>query len=126
MTAAENTTLSPGAPPILREFWDCHLRRINAELDRLLPPADAVPTRLHRAMRHAVMAGGKRLRPILAAAAHDAFGGKHESIYPVAASLEMLHTYSLIHDDLPCMDDDDQRRGQPPGHNTTDQSGVAL
>jgi geranylgeranyl pyrophosphate synthase len=126
MTAAEKTTLSPGAPPNLQEFWNRHLRQINAELDRLLPSADAAPTRLHRAMRHAVMAGGKRLRPILAAAAHDTFGGKHESIYPVAASLEMLHTYSLIHDDLPCMDDDDQRRGQPTVHVAFDEATAVL
>jgi geranylgeranyl pyrophosphate synthase len=126
MTIAEKTTLNSGAPPVLQEFWSRQLRRINDELDRLLPSVGSAPTRLHRAMRHAVMAGGKRLRPILAVAAHDALGGRSDSIYPVAAALEMLHTYSLIHDDLPCMDDDDQRRGQPTVHVAFDEATAVL
>lgn len=126
MTAFGKTSASTGAPPILRDFWNHHLRRINGELDRLLPPGDTDPARLHSAMRHAVLAGGKRLRPIMAVATHEAVGGMHDSIYAVAAALEMLHTYSLIHDDLPCMDDDDQRRGQPTVHIAYDEATAVL
>jgi geranylgeranyl diphosphate synthase, type II len=126
MTTTEKSTLNSSAPPILQQFWSCELRRVNDELDRLLPPVDWVPSRLHQAMRHAVLAGGKRLRPILAIATYSALGGKEDSIYPVAAALEMLHTYSLIHDDLPCMDDDDQRRGQPTVHVAFDEATAVL
>jgi len=126
MTTAEQTTVNSGAPAVLQEFWSRHLGRINDELDRLLPSVNEAPVRLHHAMRHAVMAGGKRLRPILAVATHDALGGSHDSIYSVAAALEMLHTYSLIHDDLPCMDDDDQRRGQPTVHVAFDEATAVL
>ena len=126
MTTREPTTLNSRTPSVLKEFWAVQLTRVNDELDRLLPPADAAPTRLHRAMRHAVMAGGKRLRPILAVAVHDALHGRNESIHSVGAALEMLHTYSLIHDDLPCMDDDDQRRGQPTVHVAFDEATAVL
>ncbi len=126
MTITHKPSAGTEAPPILREFWNLHLRRFNDEIDRLLPSADTSPSRLHSAMRHAVLAGGKRLRPILAVATHDAVGGKHDSIYAVAAALELLHTYSLIHDDLPCMDDDDQRRGQPTVHIAFDEATAVL
>jgi len=110
----------------LGKFWTDTSERINAELDRLLPAATDDPVRLHQAMRHAVMAGGKRIRPVLAVAAHRVLGGSDERIYPIGAALEMLHTYSLIHDDLPCMDDDDWRRGQPTVHVAFDEATAVL
>ncbi|MEW6601505.1 MAG: polyprenyl synthetase family protein, partial [Nitrospirota bacterium] len=74
------------------------------------------PLKLSAAMDYALMAGGKRVRPILAVAAYEAAGGRSKNIVPVAASLELIHTYSLIHDDLPAMDDDDFRRNKPTTH----------
>jgi geranylgeranyl diphosphate synthase type II len=85
-------------------------------LDQLLPSEDTPPEEIHRAMRYSIFAGGKRLRPILALAAGEAFDAPSAMIYPVACALEMIHTYSLIHDDLPAMDNDDLRRGRPTCH----------
>ena len=90
--------------------------RVNAYLDGVLPRAGEGPGRLHEAMRYSVLAGGKRLRPALAIAAAEAVGGRVEDALPFAAALEMVHTYSLIHDDLPAMDDDALRRGKPTSH----------
>ncbi|HVP35478.1 MAG TPA: farnesyl diphosphate synthase [Terriglobales bacterium] len=89
---------------------------VNQALDKYLPDGSREPKSLHKAMRYSVFAGGKRLRPILAIASFEAVGGKGGGILPVACALEMIHTYSLIHDDLPCMDDDDLRRGKPTLH----------
>jgi geranylgeranyl diphosphate synthase type II len=89
---------------------------IDEALDRLLPPVDDEPQIIHESMRYSVFAGGKRLRPILAMAAFEIAGGAGAAILPVACGLELIHTYSLIHDDLPCMDDDDVRRGRPTNH----------
>jgi geranylgeranyl diphosphate synthase type II len=85
---------------------------IEQVLDSFLPEEKAEPKSLHKAMRYSVFAGGKRLRPILAIASYEAVGGRGKKILPVACALELIHTYSLIHDDLPCMDDDDLRRGK--------------
>lgn len=85
-------------------------------LDRLLPSASAWPETLHRAIRHSLFAGGKRLRPILCLAAAEAVGGEWERVLEPACGLEMIHTYSLIHDDLPALDDDALRRGKPACH----------
>ncbi len=90
--------------------------RIDQSLERLLPKPEVAPAILHESMRYSVFAGGKRLRPILALAAYEICGGHEEVILPVACGLELIHTYSLIHDDLPCMDDDDLRRGRPTNH----------
>ena len=90
--------------------------RVDAELDRLLPPVDAEPPALHEAMRYAALSPGKRLRPILCLAGVEALGGNERHALPVACALELIHTYSLIHDDLPAMDDDDLRRGKPTSH----------
>jgi len=99
---------------------ESHLKRkkiiIEKALDRYLPPVNKPPLPLHQAMRYSVFAGGKRLRPILAMASFELVGGKGNAILPVASALELIHTYSLIHDDLPCMDDDDLRRGKPTLH----------
>lgn len=85
-------------------------------LDRSVPPEDTPPETISRAVRYSLFAGGKRLRPILVLASTEAVGGEIEEAVPAAAALEMIHTYSLIHDDLPAMDDDSLRRGQPTSH----------
>jgi geranylgeranyl pyrophosphate synthase len=91
-------------------------QRVDAELERWLPPAAEAPANLHAAMRHLIFPGGKRLRPALAFAGAEAVGAAPECALPVAAAVELVHTYSLVHDDLPCMDDDDERRGRPTVH----------
>jgi geranylgeranyl diphosphate synthase type II len=89
---------------------------VEEALQRLLPSEEAPPATLHRAMRYSIFAGGKRLRPVLVLAAAEACGGAIENALPAACAVECLHTYSLVHDDLPCMDDDDLRRGRPTSH----------
>ena len=89
---------------------------IERALDRYLPKANTKPATLHRAMRYSLFAGGKRLRPILCLAATEASGGKIRNALPLACALECIHTYSLVHDDLPSMDNDDFRRGRPTCH----------
>jgi geranylgeranyl diphosphate synthase type II len=90
--------------------------RVEAALHELLPPAAAMPSRLHEAMRYALFPGGKRLRPMLVLLGCRAVGGDPAAALRAAAALECLHTYSLVHDDLPCMDDDALRRGRPTCH----------
>ncbi len=90
--------------------------RVEEALDRCLPPASAPPSALHEAMRYAALSGGKRLRPALAFAAAEACGGAPERALPVACAVELVHGYSLVHDDLPAMDDDVERRGMPTVH----------
>ena len=89
---------------------------VDAALERLLPGEDAPPPTVHRAMRYSVLAGGKRLRPILVIAGAEAVGAPAAAVMPTACALEVIHTYSLIHDDLPAMDDDDYRRGRLTNH----------
>lgn len=91
-------------------------RLVDKALDDMLPPEHNEPALLHQAMRYSVFAGGKRLRPILALASAEAVGGDSNSILPLAVAIECVHTYSLIHDDLPAMDDDDLRRGKLTAH----------
>jgi len=91
-------------------------RRIEEALERALPSEDAPPPTVHRAMRYSVLAGGKRLRPLLVIAGAEAVGGTAALVMPTACALELIHTYSLIHDDLPAMDDDDYRRGRLTNH----------
>ena len=90
--------------------------RVDAALDRFLPKETELPHSVHKAMRYSVFAGGKRVRPILMLAACQAVGGDTELAVPAACAMEMIHTYSLTHDDLPAMDDDDFRRGNPTSH----------
>lgn len=90
--------------------------KVDEWLDQLLPGEHENPETIHQAMRYSVFAGGKRLRPILAIATGELFGADEHELLPVACSLEMIHTYSLIHDDLPAMDNDDLRRGLPTCH----------
>lgn len=89
---------------------------VDAALDRFLPPESAAPEEVHRAMRYSVFAGGKRLRPALALTAAEALGFPAETALPSASAVELIHAFSLIHDDLPAMDDDDLRRGRPTNH----------
>ncbi len=99
---------------------------VDRELDMLLPDGDKNQARLRESMRYSVLAGGKRLRPILALAAGEAVGADPEKVLPAACALEMIHTYSLIHDDLPSMDDDSLRRGIPTNHKVFGESTAIL
>jgi geranylgeranyl diphosphate synthase type II len=89
---------------------------VDAALDRVLPPESAPPISIHRAMRYSVLAPGKRLRPVLVIAGAEAVGGRASDVLDAACALELIHAYSLIHDDLPAMDDDDYRRGRLTSH----------
>ena len=111
-----------------RRFLATAQKRVDARLRRVLPPATRGPGRLHEAMSYSVFAGGKRLRPALAFAAAQAVGGARgvAAAVPYAAALELVHTYSLIHDDLPCMDDDDLRRGKPTSHKVFGEATAVL
>lgn len=93
-----------------RRLW------VDDALDAYLPPAEQMPARLHEAMRYSLFCGGKRLRPILALAGAEAVGGEARPVLPLACALECIHTFSLIHDDLPALDNDDLRRGSPTNH----------
>jgi geranylgeranyl diphosphate synthase type II len=98
---------------------------VDTALDKFLPGTDNFPETIFKSTRYSVFAGGKRLRPILCMAAADAVGGKRETVLPVACAIELIHTYSLIHDDLPVMDDDDYRRGQLTNHKVFGE-GIAV
>ena len=100
----------------LQEYFDRRISEVNEALDQLLPPEDTVPPSIHKAMRYSVFAGGKRFRPILTLSSGETFGAKTKDLLPAACALEMIHTYSLIHDDLPALDNDDLRRGRPTCH----------
>jgi geranylgeranyl diphosphate synthase type II len=100
----------------VRSYLEARCTLVDEALERLLPGEEVAPATLHRAMRYSIFAGGKRLRPVLVLAAAEACGGALENALPAACAVECLHTYSLIHDDLPCMDDDDLRRGRPTSH----------
>jgi geranylgeranyl diphosphate synthase, type II len=100
----------------VRSFFDTVRPAVDAALDELLPADSTSPMELHRAMRYSMLAGGKRLRPALCIAAYAIYHQDYRPVLPVACALEMAHTYSLIHDDLPAMDDDDFRRGMPSCH----------
>lgn len=100
----------------IKEYFKEKAVIVDRWLERLLPPVSETPATIHEAMRYSVFAGGKRLRPVLAIATGELFGAPEDELLPVACSLEMIHTYSLVHDDLPAMDDDDLRRGMPTCH----------
>lgn len=100
--------------------------RVDDALDNCLPDEDRMPQSLHKAMRYSIFAGGKRIRPVLMMAACDAVGGNRDNVIPAACAMEMIHTYSLIHDDLPAMDDDDFRRGQPTNHKVFGEANAIL
>ncbi len=99
---------------------------IEVALDELLPPASEPPERLHAAMRYSVFAGGKRIRPALVVLAGETFGAARGELRPGAAALELIHTFSLVHDDLPALDDDDLRRGRATVHKQFDEATAVL
>jgi geranylgeranyl diphosphate synthase, type II len=103
-----------------------YLARVEQGIARHVPAADTRPRRLHSAMRYSLEAGGKRLRPVLVLATAELFGVTDDMALPAAIAIECVHTYSLIHDDLPCMDNDDLRRGQPTAHKAFDEATALL
>ena len=103
-------------PPSFKAMWSSLQEQVNQRLDAALDPSTDCPPILKEAMSYSLSAGGKRLRPILVLLSCEACGGDPESAYPAACAIEMVHTYSLIHDDLPAMDDDALRRGMPTSH----------
>jgi len=113
---ARTTSPATGSDPAFARHLERHRRRIDVELRRRLARAGAAPSSLLEAMRYSLLAGGKRVRPILAREACRAVGGSDRWVLPAGCALEMIHTYSLIHDDLPAMDDDRWRRGKPTAH----------
>ena len=114
------------SPSRLQLFFAEARALIDKELDQLLPAETARPHRVHEAIRWSVFAGGKRLRPALLLATGETFGAQTSLLLPTACALEMIHTYSLIHDDLPSMDDDDLRRGRPTCHIRFDEATAIL
>jgi geranylgeranyl pyrophosphate synthase len=107
--------------------WQPALRnRLERRLAGILPPAEIEPSRLHKAMRYATLGEGKRIRPLLVYATGSAIGIAPESLDAPAAAVELIHAYSLVHDDLPAMDDDDLRRGRPTAHRAFDEATAIL
>jgi len=107
---------APGGAASFQEYLVAQQKRVERQLDRRLPPETQPPETIHRAMRYSVFAGGKRIRPILCLAAAEAVGDEAPGAEAAACALELVHTYSLIHDDLPALDNDDFRRGRPTCH----------
>lgn len=111
--------MGSGTAPVCTdlEAWIASgIESVDALLDRLIPSEAVAPARIHAAMRHSVFAGGKRMRPLLVVAAAEACGGLNDAVLHAACAIEMVHTFSLIHDDLPALDNDDLRRGLPTCH----------
>ncbi len=100
----------------IKKYLEQKRDAVDGFLESVIPADSAPPANLHKAIRYSLFAGGKRVRPILVLAAYEALGGTSKSILPLASSLELIHTYSLIHDDLPAMDNDDYRRGKLTNH----------
>lgn len=109
-----------------QEWARTHQQQMESVLAKHLPSADVAPTRLHEAMRYAVLGGGKRVRPLLAFAAGELTGADRSRVEIAASSVELIHAYSLVHDDLPCMDDDELRRGKPTCHVQFDEATALL
>ncbi len=116
---------SPSQAFDLQRYLAQQTAAVDRALDRFLPHANARPATIHKAMRYSLFAGGKRLRPALCLAAAEACAGKIDDAMPLACAVECIHTYSLIHDDLPAMDDDDLRRGKPTSHKIFGE-GIAI
>jgi farnesyl diphosphate synthase len=115
----------PTDPPLDAYLAQCR-QRVEAALERRLPPPGVPPVRLHEAMRYAVLGPGKRVRPVLVYAAGQALGADPASLDDAACAVELIHAYSLVHDDLPAMDDDDLRRGRPTCHRAYDEATAIL
>ncbi len=121
--------MSPETPSVEKDaaaYLKTWAARVEAELDRRVPEEGSEPPEMYRIMRYSLFAGGKRLRPVLFVAGCDAVGGNPEALLPAACALECIHTYSLIHDDLPAMDDDDFRRGKPTSHKVFGDAAAIL
>lgn len=114
------------SPVLLQESWQALQVRVNSQLEHYTQLNDDCPARLREAMAYSLLAGGKRLRPVLVLLACEACGGSADDALPAACAIEMVHTYSLIHDDLPAMDDDDLRRGRPTNHIQFDEAQAIL
>ena len=112
--------------PEFQQRIEPYTERINARLDTVLPPATLSPRRLHDAMRYAVFNGGKRVRPLLVYAAGECVGVEADQLDAPATAIELIHAFSLVHDDLPAMDDDDLRRGKPTVHIEYDEATAIL
>ncbi|SEA13651.1 farnesyl-diphosphate synthase [Desulfuromusa kysingii] len=110
----------------LQSYLQERVQLVDSALDRYLPASALLPEALHQSMRYSVFAGGKRIRPILMLAACEAVGGDIKTALPAACAIEMIHSYSLIHDDLPAMDDDDFRRGSPTNHKVYGEATAIL
>jgi farnesyl diphosphate synthase len=108
------------------EWMRSVLGRVETALEHYLPGPDTAPAQLHEAMRYAVLGGGKRVRPLLCHAAGELTGARAEALEAASAALEMIHVYSLVHDDMPCMDDDELRRGRPTVHVKYDEPTALL
>jgi len=114
------------AQPDFRRWMEGVQARTEDALGRFLPDAAAVPAKLHEAMRYTTLGGGKRVRPLLAYAAGELFGAAEDAVARAACAVEMIHVYSLVHDDMPCMDDDALRRGKPTVHVAYDEATALL
>jgi geranylgeranyl diphosphate synthase type II len=117
--------MSAKNPFNLQQFLATRTKTVNAALDKFLPSEKTRPATIHKAMRYSLFAGGKRMRPALCLAAAEACGGSDAAAMPLACAVECIHTYSLIHDDLPGMDNDDFRRGKPTNHKVFGE-GIAV
>ncbi len=126
MPSPSPSSPSEAVPASFEAFARSCAERVNAALQKVLPAAGILPQRLHAAMRHATFNGGKRVRPLLVYAAGEACGAPPEQLDPPACAVELIHSYSLVHDDLPAMDDDDLRRGQPTCHRAFDEATAIL
>ena len=113
-------------PPDLKRFAERCQQRVEAALGRYLASENTLPVQLHQAMRYAVLGGGKRIRPLLVYAAGQASGARQQALDVTACSVECIHAYSLVHDDLPAMDDDDLRRGKPTCHKVYGEAEAIL
>jgi geranylgeranyl diphosphate synthase type II len=124
---SSDVRVDPAAgPQAFGEFLVALRPEVDAALDALLPREDEAPARLHTATRYSIFAGGKRVRPALAVLAGEALGADRAMLLPGASALEMLHTFSLVHDDLPALDDDDLRRGRATVHKAWDEATAVL
>src|SRR2546426_358909 len=119
-------TMRPERTPDREATLEGLRAEVEAALDQALPSEAKWPATIHRAVRYSLFAGGKRIRPVLVLAAGDAVGGDPAETMPLACAVEMIHTYSLIHDDLPAMDNDDLRRGKPTSHKVFGEAGAIL
>lgn len=124
MTSLSKTQAGLDLP--FEEYYDSLKAEVDAWLGRVLLPETQFPQVIHEAMRYSVFAGGKRLRPVLVLAAAEAVGGDRERVLPFAVAAELIHTYTLIHDDLPALDNDDFRRGKPTSHKQFGEANAVL